>query len=73
MRKYSNIITTSQELGNFFTLFYRSKTELLKNIAINSGLAQSSVKRGTNNEAVNMELSEEPFHPNEIFQKESPF
>jgi hypothetical protein len=68
MRKYSNIITTSQELGNCFTLFHRSKTEVLKNIAINSGLAQSPVKRGINNEAVNIELSEEPFHPNEVLR-----
>ncbi len=48
------MITKSQELGNCFTLFHRSNSHVLRNIAINSGLAQSPVKRGTNYEAVNI-------------------
>ncbi len=68
LRKYTNLITTSQDLGNCFTLFHRSKSEVLKNIAIESGLAQSPVKRGKDNESVNIELSIEPFHPNEVLR-----
>ena len=36
--------------------------------SIESGLSQSPVKRGSTDEAVNIELSEEPFHPNEILR-----
>ncbi|CAG2104126.1 unnamed protein product, partial [Medioppia subpectinata] len=67
-RKYANVITTTQDLGNCFTLFHRGRSELLTSIAIESGLSQSPVRRGADNEAVNIEISEEPFHPNEIIR-----
>ncbi|XP_054152493.1 uncharacterized protein LOC128951269 [Oppia nitens] len=66
--KFANVITTAQDLGNCFTLFHRSRSEVLSDIAIDSGLSQSPVRRGTGDEAVNIELSEEPFHPNEILR-----
>ncbi len=67
-RNYRGVITTSQDVGNCFTLFHRSKSEVLRNIAIDSGLSQSPVKRGKHNESVNIEQSIEPFHPNEVLR-----
>ncbi len=55
-------------MGNRFTLFHRSKSEVLRNIAIDSGLSQSPVKRGKHNVSVNIEQSIEPFHPNEVLR-----
>ncbi len=40
----------------------------MRDIAIDSGLSQSPVKRGKHNESVNIEQSIEPFHPNEVLR-----
>ena len=68
-RKFANVITTAQDLGNCFTLFHRSRSRILDMNAIDSGLSQSPVRRGSGkDDAVNIEISEEPFHPNEIIR-----
>ena len=66
-RKYANILQTAQDVGNCFTLFHRSNSRFLKEIAIQSGLSQSPVLRG-HGEAVDLELADQPFHPNEILR-----
>lgn len=53
--------------GNCWTLFHKSKSKYLKEIAIQSGLSQSPVIRG-GGEAVDLELADQPFHPNEILR-----
>ena len=65
--KYDNLIESVQTEGNCFTMFGRSENDFLENIAIKSGLWQSPVIRGTG-DALNLEISEQPFHPNEIFR-----
>lgn len=52
-------------MGNCFTLFHRSHSDVLSDIAIQSGLSQSPVIRG-NGEAVDLDIAEQPFHPNEV-------
>ena len=64
----SNLLTTAQENGNCFTLFHKSNENKLSEIAINSGLSESAVVRGSINESVNIELSQKPFAPNEIIR-----
>lgn len=62
----SNLFTTAQEHGNCFTLFHKSNSTELEMIAIESGLSESAVVRGLNNESVDIEMSMKPFAPNEI-------
>lgn len=64
----SNLLTTAQENGNCFTLFHKSTSTELEDIAINSGLSESAVVRGSINESVNIESSLKPFAPNEIIR-----
>ncbi|XP_054154245.1 acid-sensing ion channel 1C-like [Oppia nitens] len=67
-RKYADILTTGQEVGNCWTLFHKSNSsDYLKDMAIQSGLSQSPVIRG-HGEAVDLELADQPFHPNEILR-----
>lgn len=54
-------------MGNCFTLFHRSHSEILSDIAIQSGLSQSPVIRGSG-EAVDLDVADQPFHPNEIIR-----
>lgn len=72
-RKYANIIESAQEEGNCFTIFSRSDNvgnDFLKTIAVKSGLGQSPVIHGSSgsSDSLNLEISEQPFHPNEIFR-----
>ncbi|OTF82393.1 hypothetical protein BLA29_008536, partial [Euroglyphus maynei] len=64
----SNLFTTAQEHGNCFTLFHKSNSTELETIAIESGLSESAVVRGLNNESVDIEMSMKPFAPNEIIR-----
>ncbi|XP_027194316.2 uncharacterized protein LOC113789029 [Dermatophagoides pteronyssinus] len=64
----SNLFTTAQEHGNCFTLFHKSNSTELEMIAIESGLSESAVVRGLNNESVDIEMSMKPFAPNEIIR-----
>lgn len=64
----SNLFTTAQENGNCFTLFHKSENRELETIAINSGLSESAVVRGSVNESVNIEMSIKSFAPNEIMR-----
>lgn len=67
IRKYANVIQSAQELGNCFTIFRRSEDNFLKSIAIKSGFSQSPVLQGVG-DALKLEISEQPFSPNEIFR-----
>ncbi|KAF7487992.1 LIM and senescent cell antigen-like-containing domain protein 1 [Sarcoptes scabiei] len=64
---HSNVIQSAQELGNCFTIFRRSENDVLKKIAIKSGISQSPVIRGVE-DALNLEIADQPFRPNEIFR-----
>ncbi|KAH9521784.1 amiloride-sensitive sodium channel [Dermatophagoides farinae] len=64
----SNLFTTAQEHGNCFTLFHKSNSTMLETISIESGLSESAVVRGLNNESVDIEMSMKPFAPNEILR-----
>ncbi|UXI15550.1 hypothetical protein NH340_JMT01493 [Sarcoptes scabiei] len=64
----SNLFTTAQENGNCFTLFHKSNSTELEEIAIESGLSESAVVRGLNNESIDIEMSLKPFAPNEIIR-----
>lgn len=66
-RTYSNVIVSAQEVGNCFTIFRRWENITLKNIAIKSGISQSPVIRGIE-DSLNLEISDQPFHPNELFR-----
>lgn len=69
----SNLLTSAQENGNCFTLFHVSAKNDLDEIAINSGLSESAVVRGSVNESVNIEMSLKPFAPNEIVRFQANF
>ncbi|KAH9516068.1 amiloride-sensitive sodium channel [Dermatophagoides farinae] len=64
---HSNVIQSAQELGNCFTVFRRSENRTLKEIAIKSGISQSPVIRGVE-DSLNLEIADQPFHPNEVFR-----
>ncbi|XP_027197220.2 uncharacterized protein LOC113791626 [Dermatophagoides pteronyssinus] len=64
---HSNIIQSAQELGNCFTVFRWSENRTLKDIAIKSGISQSPVIRGVE-DSLNLEIADQPFHPNEVFR-----
>lgn len=65
--KYSNVIQSVQEVGNCFTLFRHSNNTFLANVAIKSGLSQSPVIQGVE-EALNLDVADQPFNPNEVFR-----
>lgn len=65
-RTFANIITTSQPIGNCFTLFHRSYKKVSTMAQIASGYSQSPVLKGATNEPVTIEISERTFSPNEV-------
>ena len=67
-RNLSNLFTSAQDNGNCFTLFHSANFSALDEIAISSGLSESAVIRGTQNESVNIEMSLKPFAPNEVMR-----
>lgn len=67
-RTFANIITTSQVVGNCFTLFHRSYKKLASMATVSSGFSQTPVIKGSGNDSVSPELSERPFRPNEVLR-----
>lgn len=67
-RSFANIVTTAQSIGNCFTLFHRSYTKLSDDVEIKAGLSQAPVLKGSSGQAVDIEISDKPFRPNEVIR-----
>lgn len=66
LRDIYNVITSATDIGNCFTLFHRSESQV-RELAMPPSISQNPITFG-DDEALNVEISEEALHPNEVIR-----
>ncbi|KAI1287404.1 hypothetical protein HDE_10313 [Halotydeus destructor] len=61
-----NPLTTSQQIGNCFTLFHESKGFKIEEVSVEPGYGQSPIIYG--NQSLRVEVADQPFQPNEVLR-----